>query len=129
MVVQDLFRQRLVAGDHQSARIAARVRDLNQLEIADHVLVKHRFAPEFLQQVEDNVRLELFQRLAQRRHVVVEPERPHLVIHLAQGRDHVILGLVLQDFGIGPAGDVIGRHEIGMHQHENAPLAHAYGLT
>jgi len=125
VVVQDLLRQRLVAGEHQAAGVAAGIGDAHEFEKAHHVLVEHRLPVEFLQQIEDDVGLEVLDGPAQRRQVVVEPERLDLVPLLAQAGHHVVLGLVLDDLRVGLAGDVVGRHQIGVHQHEHPLLAHA----
>ena len=49
VIMQDLLREGLVAGEHQSARIAAGVRHLDELEIAHDVLVEHRLAAELVE--------------------------------------------------------------------------------
>jgi hypothetical protein len=79
MVGKDLLRQRLVAGDHESAGIAARIRLSHQLEERDDVLVVAHDALEFLQQVERHVGLPVHDRAAQVSQVVAEAERPHVV--------------------------------------------------
>jgi hypothetical protein len=48
-----LLGERLVAGQDEPARIAARVVDLEQLEIADHVLIEVREMVELLPEVEN----------------------------------------------------------------------------
>ncbi len=89
------------------------------------MLVEHRLPAKFLQQIEDDVGLEVLDGPAERRQVVVEPERLDLVPQLAQASHHVVLGLVFDDLRVGLAGDVVGRHEICVHQHEHPLLAHA----
>jgi len=128
-MVQDHLRERLVAGDHQAAGIAAGVGHLDEFEIAHDILVEHRLPAEFLQQIEDDVRLEVLDGPAQRRQVVVEPERLHLVPQVAQPGHHVVLGLVFENLRVGLAGDVVGGHQIAVHQHEHLLLAHVYRLT
>ena len=83
VVVQDHLRERLVAGDHQAAGIAAGVGQLDELEIAHDILVEHRLPTKILQQIEGDVGLEVVDGPAERRQVVVEPERLHLVPQLA----------------------------------------------
>ena len=57
VVGQQLLRQRLVARQHQPARIAAGVGQPQQLEMADDVLIEDRDVVEALEQVEGDVRL------------------------------------------------------------------------
>ena len=57
VIGQQLLRQRLVARQQQAARIAAGVRQLQQLEVADDVLVEDRDVVEAFEQVERDVRL------------------------------------------------------------------------
>ena len=71
------------------------------------------------------MRLEILDGLAQGGEVVIQPELVHLVAQVAQPVDHVVLGLVLEDLLIGLAGDVVGRHQVDVHQHEHPLLAHA----
>ena len=54
---QQRLRERLVAREHQPARVAARVGDPQQLEEAHDVAVEHADAVERLEQVEDDVGL------------------------------------------------------------------------
>ena len=67
MIVHELLRQVLAARQHQAARIAAGVGHAQQFEIAHHALVVDRLAVEFLKQVEHHMRLEAFDRVADRR--------------------------------------------------------------
>ena len=84
---------------------------------------------EFLQQVEDDVRLEFGDRAAQRREVVDQAERARLVTQLAQPLQHVVLGLQLEEFLLAQLLDVLRRNEVGMHEHEDAVLAQGLLLS
>ncbi len=127
MVVQDLLRQRLIAGEHQAAGIAAGVGHSHELEKAHDVLVEHRLAVKLLEQVKDDMRLEVLDGAAERRQVVIEPERLDLVALLTQAGDHVIFGLVFDDLLLWLAGDVVGGHQVSVHQHEHPLLEHGLG--
>ena len=80
---------------------------------------------EFLQQIKSDVRLEVLDGLAERRQVVIETERFNAVSLLAQPDHHVVLGLIFDNLLVGLAGDVVGRHQIFVQQHEHSLLAHA----
>ena len=124
VVGQQLLRDALVARQHQAARVAAGVGHAQQLEVADHVLVVDRHVVEVLQQVEDHVRLQLGRaavRIAPRslptpRHCTSWPE-------LAQRADDVELGLPF-DVGDVDALHVVGRHQLLVHQGQQAQLLH-----
>ena len=92
VIRQQLLRQRLVARQQQPARVAAGVGQLQQLEMADDVLIEDRHVVEAFEQVEGDVRLPLFGRAADVAEVVVDAERAHLVAEAAQRRDDVELG-------------------------------------
>ena len=81
VVGQDLLAQRLVVRQHQAARIAAGVRLPQQLQVADDVLVVEGDAVELFEQVEGDVRLPLFDFLADLAQVVRDAQRPHVVAH------------------------------------------------
>ena len=65
MVGEDLLGQRLVVRECQAARIASRVRLLQQLQVADDVLIEQRVAVELFEQVECNLRLVFLARISQ----------------------------------------------------------------
>ena len=56
MVGAELLGERLAAREDQAARVAPGVRDLEQFEVADDVVVEDDLAVELLEQVEDDVR-------------------------------------------------------------------------
>jgi hypothetical protein len=59
VIGEELLRQRLVPGQEQPARIAARVGQLQQLEVADDVLIEDRDVVEPFEEVEGDLRLPL----------------------------------------------------------------------
>ena len=81
---QQLLAQRLVARQQQAARVAAGVGLAHELEERHHVLVVGDDAVEFLQQVEDDVRLPVGDGAAQLGEAVEHAEAAHLVAALAQ---------------------------------------------
>jgi hypothetical protein len=110
MVGQQLLRERLVAGEDQPARVAAGVPEAQQLEVADDVLVEGRDAGKRLHQVEDDVRLEE-PGVGGCRRGRRDAEHAHLVTHLAQRLDDVVLHLPLGLEDVD-AGGVLGRDEV-----------------
>ena len=117
MVSEELLRQRLVARQNQAARIAAGVRQVQQLEVADDVLVEGGDARERLQQVEHDVRIERLHRGADAAQVVVHAAHAHLVPDLAQRLDDVELHLPLGLAHVDSLG-VAGRHEVVVHERQ-----------
>jgi hypothetical protein len=93
VVGEDLLGERLVAAQHEAARVAARVGDAQELEIRHHVLIVRRQAVELLEEIEGDVRLPLLDRLADDPQVAPDPERAHLVAELAQRAHDVVLRL------------------------------------
>jgi hypothetical protein len=123
VVGEELLRERLVAGQDQSARIAACIRHPEQLQIAHHVLVEAGHAREGFQEIEDDLRFEAADAVADGREVVMDPEHGHVVTALAERLDHVVLHL---PFGLAhvESGRVLGRHEMVVHEREDARLLH-----
>ena len=74
MVAEDFLGQRLVRGDYESPRIAARERGAHELKIADHVLIVDRVPTKPVQQIEYDGRLPVRERLAKGRNLLGEPE-------------------------------------------------------
>src|SRR5262245_15519558 len=91
VVRQNLIGQSLVARQRQPARVAARVFLLHQLQEADHVLVEVWIAVELFEQVEGHVRLTLLDGVADHAELATHPDRPHLVPHVTECGDNVIL--------------------------------------
>jgi hypothetical protein len=120
MVRGDLLGDDLAARQEQPARIAARVGQLQQFQVADHVRVEVRDAVELLEQVEHHFRLPLLGRHADRVQLVLHAERSHLVAELAQRADDTELGLPAVHLLGGLALERIGRHQRGVHEHEDA---------
>ena len=125
VVGEQLLGEALVARQQQAAGIAAGVRDAQQLEVADDVLIEDRDVVEVLEQVEDDVRLEVVDRLAHDAEIVADAEVVHLVAGLLQGDGDVELRLPV-DAGDVDALDVLRRHQIVVHQGENAQLSHSH---
>jgi hypothetical protein len=59
VIVEDGLRQRLVARQHEAARIAPRVGDAQQFQIRHHVVVEGAELVKRLHHVEDDVGLQL----------------------------------------------------------------------
>ena len=70
-------------GQEQPTRVAARVGQLEQLEVADDVLIEDDDVVEPFQEVEGDLRLPLGGRTADVAEVIVDGEHLHLVAHLA----------------------------------------------
>ncbi len=119
-VMHQRLGQILAARQDQAARIAPGIGDLHQLEIAGDVLVVGDVVVEFLQQREDHVRLEFFDRLADRLDLVLRTEGANLVAGRAQGAHHVVFRLPRVDFLRRVSVGGVRRHEVRMHQHQNA---------
>jgi hypothetical protein len=124
MVVEDGFRQRLVARQHEPARIASRVRHAQQLEIRDDVVVEGAELVERLHHVEHDIGLPFFHGAPDDLEIVADAERVHVVPHLAQCGDDVVLRLPGDRHQI-VAGNVLGRHQVIVHQHQHPQLPHS----
>ena len=124
MVGEELFGERLVAGEDQPARIAPRVRHSQQLEIADDVLIVGGDAGERLHEIEDDLRLEAGNRLTDARQVVVDAEHFDVVPALPQRLDDVVLHLPLGLEHVD-AGGVLRWHEVLVDERENTNLPHS----
>ena len=83
VVGQHLLRKRLVAREQKPPGVAPRVRCVLKLQVTDDVSIEDRFSTELLEQVEHHVRLELFDRGAQRRKLVAQTNHQHVVPHEA----------------------------------------------
>ena len=101
MVGQQLFAQDLVPRQHQAARVTARIRLAQQLQIRDHVLVVTDDAVEFLEQVEHEVWLAILDRQAKVGEAVENAYAVHLVAGPLERRNYVVLSAPLVDFLLG----------------------------
>jgi len=72
MVDEELLRQRLLARDDHAARVAAGVRDAQELEQAHDVVVEQDVAVKLLEQVEHDVRLELLDGVADGQQLILD---------------------------------------------------------
>src|SRR5262249_53252849 len=97
MVGEQLLAEDLVARQQQAARVAAGVWLPQELEERHYVLVVRDDAVEFLQQVEDDLRLPLQDLGAQFREAVTHTERLDVMAGIAQVRDDVVLAAPLLD--------------------------------
>ena len=79
---------------------------------------------ELLEQVEDHIRLPALDLVADGLELVLYAERPHLVPRRAQRADDVVFGLPVVYFLLAVPLDRIGRHQVRMHEHENAQRLH-----
>jgi hypothetical protein len=79
--------------------------------------------PKLLEEVEGDLGLPLLDRLADHPEVAPDPERAHLVSHLAQRADDVELRLPGHRQQVGVAR-VVGRHQVLVHQREHAERLH-----
>ncbi|MGY4348439.1 hypothetical protein ACVWXM_004906 [Bradyrhizobium sp. GM7.3] len=88
-------------------------------------LVEGDVVVEFLQQREHHVRLELLDRLAHRLDFLLRAEWSNLVAGCAQGTHDVVFGFPRVDLlhGVSVAG--VRRHEVRMHEHQNAQTSHS----
>ncbi len=108
VIGQDLFAERLVFAEQQSAWVTPGVGLLHQFQIADDGEVIGHDAVEFFQQHERDVRFELRQRVSDRCQVVIDAQRQDFVPHFAQGRTDV-------EFGF-PRVEVFLRHAVQRHR-------------
>ena len=114
----------LAARQHQAARVAAGIGNAHQFEIAGDVLVVGGLAVELLEQIEDDVRLPALDHVADRLQLGLHAERPGVVAGGAQRREHVVFRLPDVDLLLAVALHGVGRHQIRMHQHQNAQRLH-----
>ena len=121
---KQLLAQRLVARQQQAARIAAGVRLAQQLEERDHVLVVGDDAVEFLEQVEDDLRLPLGDDAAQLLETVGDAEAAHFVAGFLERRDDVVLGTPFLDFFFAVPVEAVGWNQRRMHDDQRAQSLH-----
>ena len=125
VIRHQLLGQRLVARQRQAARIASRVRHLQQLEIADDVLIEHDDVVERLHQVEGDGRLELVHRLLDGRQIVVHADHADLVAEHLQRADDVVLHAPFGGFRRRLVDFLVGRLEALVHEGEHALRFHS----
>ncbi len=123
MIGQHFLGQRFVARQHESARIAAGIGHMQQLEIGHHILVIHRHAVEFFEQIEGDVRTPVFDRRPDHPQIASHSQRAHVVTQFSERRHYVVFGFP-SDLAQIMAIELIGRDEIFMHQHENPQSPH-----
>ncbi len=124
MVGEQHLRERLVPRQHQAPRVAAGVGLPQQLEVADDVLVEDRHFVEVLEHVEGDVRVEVAHRRADDAQVVLDAEDPHLVAHVPERRDDVVLGLPVDGQQV-VVRHVLGRDQVVMDERQHAQFSHS----
>src|SRR5262245_51380526 len=100
----------------KTARVAARVFLSAQLKIADNVLIKQWVAVEFLEQVECDVRLVLFERLPDWGQIALQTDGLSLVAHALECRVDVELGLPELDLLLGITIQRVRRYQVLLDQ-------------
>jgi hypothetical protein len=95
VIHENLLRQRLVAGEQESPRIAPGVRNEEHLEIGDPILIVHRDVVEVLEQVEEHVGMKALQRSIEDREVASQSHDRDHVPHESKRFDDVELHLPL----------------------------------
>ncbi|MGA2126716.1 MAG: hypothetical protein ABSG76_11250 [Xanthobacteraceae bacterium] len=125
MVGQQLLGHVLAAGQHEAARVAPRIGNAQQLEIAGDVLVIGGLAVKLLEQVEDDVRLPAFDLVADRLELVLHAERTDVVPAATQRADDIVLGLPGVDVLLAVTFERIRGHQRRMHQHQDAQTLHS----
>ena len=118
---QQLLRERLVAREHEPARVAAGVGNAEQLQVGDDVLVEDRHVLEVFEQVEDDVGSEVLDRGADDAEIGADALRLHVVAERAERLQHVVLGLPLDAREVGVAG-VVRRKEHLLHKGQHLQL-------
>ena len=129
MVREQLLRQRLVAREQQPARIAARVGQLQQLEMRDDVLIEDRDVVEALEQIEGDVRLPFGRQAPDLAEVVVDAQRLDLMTHRRQRGDDVVLGPPRRRCDVGAFRDLGRRNQMAMDERDDPHLGDAHSAT
>jgi hypothetical protein len=129
VVGEQLLRKRLVAREQQAARIAARVRELEQLEVGDDVLIEDGDVIEGFEQVEGDLRFPLGHQPADLAEVVVDAERLHFVTQPAQCRDHVVLGAPGLGRDVGSLFHRVGRNQVPVDERQDTKFADRHSAT
>ena len=126
VIRQDLLGQRFVPGQRQPARVGAGVGLVDQLEIADDVLVARRDAVEIFDEVEADMRAE--RRGSHRTSTArsrLHADRPHFMAQGAKACEHVVLGLEWRDVRWRSVRSTeCRRNERLVHHHQDAKFAH-----
>src|SRR6516225_4053023 len=117
--------QILAARQDQATRVAPGIRDLHQLEIARDVLVIHGLMVKLLQQREYHMRLETFDLVAHRLDFFLHAERTNFMAGSAQGAHDVVFRFPFIDLSRGVSIGRVRRHEVRMHEHEDAEASHS----
>jgi hypothetical protein len=121
VVREHFLRQRLVAGEQKSPRVATRVGSSLKLQVSDDVCIEDCLISELFEQIEHHVRLEILDRRPKWRQLIAQPDQDDFVPEQAQPFAHVELGLERLDFCFRKLADVPGRDEAVVHEHDNPP--------
>ena len=124
MESQQLLAERLVTRQQQAARVATRIGLAHQLEERDDVLIVGDDAVEFLQEIENDIRLPVGDCAAQLREAVQHSHATDVVPRFAQGRGDVVLSPPLFDFLFCMTFEIFRRHQTLVHDHERAHFFH-----
>jgi hypothetical protein len=122
MKCQELFRERLVARQHQAAWATAGIALAQKLQITDDMLVVHRNTVEMDQQIEGDIGLELGEGAPHRPKVAADAEPMHFVTQLLERLDHVPLGAKVRQLLVRQTADVRGGHQVFVHQDDDFEL-------
>ncbi len=124
MIGQDFLGQALVASQHQAARIAAGVGYPQEFKVGHDVLIIDRDPVEFLEEVEGDLRLPLFDRLPNHGQVIAQAQGLHLMSHVPERRDDVILRLPLDGREIHTFPGLLRRDQVFVHERQDAEFLH-----
>lgn len=126
VVAEDFFGEALVAGDHHAARVAAGVELFGEFEVAEDEGDVGVHAGEFLEQVEHDVGLEVFDAGADGGEVVAEAQGDDFVAESSEAGGDVVLGFEGSDFLLVEPLNGIGGDESLVHEDGNAELFHSW---
>ena len=125
---EHLLTQGLVARQQQAARIAAGIGLAQHFQEGDDMLVVADDTVEFLQQVEDDVRLPVGDGAAQFGKTVEHAQRAHFMPGLAQCLDHVVFSAPLvHRLGV-MSFEAVRRHQARMQHYQYAQAFHRCSL-
>ena len=116
---EELLGEDFVARQHQPPRVTAGIGHVQQFQIRHDVLVVDRHPIELFEQIEGDVRLPVFDGRAQHAEIALDPQRRDVMAELAERGDHIVFRLPLGAGHVLP-GEGLGRHQIFVHQDEDA---------
>ncbi len=122
---EQLLAERLVTRKQEPAGIAARVGLTHQLEECNDVLVVRNDSVEFLEQVEDDVRLPLGNAAAHLGEAVEHAETAYVMAARAQRTRDVVFSTPLLDLFVAMAFERFRGHQARVHDDERAQFSHS----